>query len=143
MENNIIKDNYLSVVDNKGVIATTQSEIIPIINRDNRLLLPVIVPVRELSLVEVTRELNDYKLNKTLENLAKLTKALLRFMIKLAKAIALVSTNIAIFICTSIIIISSVAVITKNVVNAFYNAKVVERLDDYSVFEIKHDDFNK
>ena len=139
MENNIIKDNYLSVVDNKGVIATAQSDIIPIINRDNRMLLPVIVPVRELSLVEVTRELNDYRLNKTLENLAKLTKALLRFMVKLAKAIALISTNIAIFICTSIIIVSSVAVITKNIVNSFYDAKVVERIKDYSVFEIKEE----
>lgn len=139
MENNIIKDNYLSVIDNKGVIATAQSDIIPIINRDNRMLLPVIVPVRELSLVEVTRELNDYRLNKTLENLAKLTKALLRFMVKLAKAIALISTNIAIFICTSIIIVSSVAVITKNIVNSFYDAKVVERIKDYSVFEIKEE----
>lgn len=143
MENNIIKDNYLSVIDNKGVIATAQSDIIPIINRDNKLLLPVIVPVRELSLVEVTRELNDYKLNKTLENLAKLTKAILRFIVKLAKAIALISTNIAIFICTSIIIVSSVAVITKNIVNSFYDAKVVERLEDYSVYEMKGDDFKK
>lgn len=139
MENNIVKDNYLNVINGRDIVTTTQSDIMPIINTDNRLLLPVIVPVRELSLVEVTRELHDYRLNKTMENLAKLTKALMRFLIKLAKVLLVASTNIAIFVCTSIIIVSSVAVITKNIVNSFYDTKTVQRLDDYSIYEIKEE----
>ena len=139
MENNVVKDNYLSVIDSRDVLATTQSDVIPIVNKDNRLLLPVIIPVRELSLVEVTRELHDYRLNKTMEGLAKLTKALLRFMIKLSKAMLMAATNLAIFICTSIIIVSSVAVVTKNIVNSVYNAKIDQRIEDYSVFEIKEE----
>lgn len=139
MENKIVTDNYLNVINGRDIVTTTQSDIVPIINTDNRLLLPVIVPVRELSLVEVTRGLHDYRLNKTMENLAKLTKALMRFMIKLAKVLLVAATNIAIFVCTSIIIVSSVAVITKNIVNSFYDTKAVQRLDDYSIYEIKEE----
>lgn len=137
MENNVIKENYFDVINNREITAIAKSEILPTIRMDRNLLLPAVIPYRELSMVEVKQKFNTLKQDRAWTSVIRFAKILFKFFAKTARLFFLLITSIAAFIGVSTLIVASIAIITKNIVNSFYDVKPQDEDYTYSIFQVK------
>lgn len=136
MENNIVKESYLEVLPNQEMMKSTKTEVLPALASDRNLLLPVIIPKKELALVEIKKELNNLKEHKTIIGLLKFTKNVAKILAKLVRFCFIASAGVVGFLGVSALIVMSTAIITKNIVNSYYGSTPQEDTT-YSIFRMK------
>ena len=139
MENNIIKENCIDVIKEQGVITVSNPEVLPAISMNRNFLMPLVVPYRELSMLEVKREFYTLKYNKTWQHLLKFIKVLAKFLASAVRFLFLSTTNIVTFVGVSAIIITSIAIVTKNTINSYYDAKIQYDETEFSIYKIRED----
>lgn len=138
MENNIIKENYLEILPGQEIIKNNNPNMLPIIKVDNNLLLPVIMPKKELGLVEIKKDLNHLKEHKTVTKILKVAKAVAKTLGKFVRFCFITTASIVGFVGVSVLIVMSTAIITKNIVNTYYGTPPQEDTT-YSIFKMKDD----
>jgi hypothetical protein len=136
MENNIIKENYLEVLPNQKLIKTVECEALLTLEEDKNLLLPVIIPKKELSLVEIKKDLNGLKEHTAITALLKFTKKLVKILAKFVRFCFIASSSIIGFVGVSALIVMSTAIITKNIVNS-HCGSTPQNDTTYSIFKMK------
>lgn len=136
MENNVVKENFLEIIKSREITKTAEPNVLPMVIEDKSTLLPIIIP--DISITEVKREYNTLKENKTLSSLMRFIKCLIKFLAKTVRFFYISMSNIVILACMAVIIVTSIAIVTKNVVNSYYN---IEQPEDYtySIFEMKEE----
>ena len=134
MENNIVKENYLEIIKNREIIQTVEPNVLPMVVEDRSTLMPVIIT--DYPMIEIKTDNSSLKENKKGNLSIRLLKFLAKFFAKTVRFSYIAISNIIVFAATAVVIVASIAVITKNAVNAYYN---IEQPDDstYSVFEIR------
>lgn len=134
MENNIVKENYLEIIKNREIVQIIEPNVLPMVIEDRSTLLPVIIT--DFPIIETKREQTTLKETKRENISVRLLKFLVRFLAKTVRFSYMSISNIIILVATAVVIVTSIAVITKNAVNAYYK---VEQPDDhtYSVFEVR------
>lgn len=134
MENNIVKENYLEIIKNREIIQTIEPNVLPMVVEDRSTLMPVIIT--DYPMIEIKTDNSSLKENKKGNLSIRLLKFLVKFLAKTIRFSYISISNIIVLAATAVVIVTSIAVITKNAVNAYYN---IEQPDDstYSVFEIR------
>ena len=134
MENNIVKENYLEIIKNREIIQTVEPNVLPMVVEDRSTLMPVIIT--DYPMIEIKTDNSSLKENKKGNLSIRLLKFLVKFLAKTVRFSYIAISNIIVLAATAVVIVTSIAVITKNAVNAYYN---IEQPDDstYSVFEIR------
>lgn len=134
MENNIVKENYLEIIKNREIIQTIEPNVLPMVVEDRSTLMPVIIT--DYPMIEIKTDNSSLKENKKGNLSIRLLKFLVKFLAKTVRFSYIAISNIIVLAATAVVIVTSIAVITKNAVNAYYN---IEQPDDstYSVFEIR------
>lgn len=138
MENNGIKENYLEVLNEQEIVKTTESEVLPAMIVDRNLLLPVIIQNKVLDLVEIKTEFNNLKENKTLTALLKFMKNVIKVLAKMVRFSFIFVANAIIFAGVATTIVATIAIVTKNIVNSYYDIKPSEDTT-YSIFKMKEE----
>lgn len=134
MENNIVKENYLEIIKNREIIQTIEPNVLPMVVEDRSTLMPLIIT--DYPMIEIKTDNSSLKENKKGNLSIRLLKFLVKFLAKTIRFSYISISNIIVLAATAVVIVTSIAVITKNAVNAYYN---IEQPDDstYSVFEIR------
>lgn len=138
MENNIVKENYLEVIPNKEIIRTNENNVLPAIVIDKKLLLPVIVQNKELALINIKKDLENIKNHKIIKNIVKVVKVLAIILAKFIRYCFIAVASITAFIGVSAVIVTSTAIVTKNIVNS-YCGSTPQKDTTYSIFKMKDD----
>jgi len=136
MENNIVKENYLEIIKSGEVVRAMEPNVLPMVVEEKNALLPVSVP--NVAMTELNKEYSTLAKNKKDSIAIKILKFLIKFFAKTVRFSYVSISNIMILVATAIVIITSVAVVTKNAVNSYYK---VEQPDyyTYSVFNMKEE----
>ena len=134
MENNIVKENYLEIIKNREIIQTIEPNVLPMVVEDRSTLMPLIIT--DYPMIEIKTDNSSLKENKKGNLSIRLLKFLVKFLAKTIRFSYISISNIIVLAATAVVIVTSIAVITKNAVNAYYN---IEQPDDstYSVFEMR------
>lgn len=141
MENNIVQKNYLEVLPSQNVATKEEKNLLPILKSDKNLLLPVIIEKRELALVEIKENYNKLKTHKTLLGVLRFLIKVVTILAKFIRFCFIAITSVIGFVGVAILIISSTAIITKNVVNSYYGI-TPEKDTTYSIFKMKDEKIN-
>lgn len=123
MENNVVKSNCLEVLDNNDVITMQKTEALPVVVEDRRMLLPVLIPKDDDVAIAIQNLRSCCIENPDSETLKKIIKATVKVIATLTRALVVSCSSAAVFIGTSAIIVASVAIITKNMINLNYDVE--------------------
>lgn len=137
MENNIVKESYLEILPNQGIIENKNAHILPTIKENSNLLLPVIIQKKELGLLEIKNEFNNLKEHKT-SIILKIAKILAKTLAKFVRLCFIATASVIGFVGVSVLIVMSTAIITKNIVNSYYGTTSQDDTT-YSIFQMKDD----
>lgn len=138
MENNIIQNTFLEVLPNQEVIKKEETNILPNIKYDRNLLLPVVIPKRELALIEIKKEPIILENHKDASKVLHVAKTVAKAFSKVVRFCFIASASVVGFVGVSALIVMSTAIITKNIVNSYYGTEP-EKNTTYSVFKMKED----
>lgn len=118
MDNNILKENCLEVINENKMVTVNNSNMLPALAIDSKMLLPVIIPREDQSLVFVQQEIEKIKNRKFIKILLKKLRTVCVLCAKLIRYMFLFITGIICFLGVGLVVIMTTAIITRNIVNS-------------------------